>query len=158
MSVRRGLSPMLRARWGASDQLYSSSATRPPFGPFSRNRSPRCQFCLRSCFLYSFGQGLSLGCGRAGQQGLVANARRPPPGSLLSEKSPEKRSFFCVQRCRLTVGDKPLLPRSRARGHWLTLTNKQTTQTFMRSFFGEQKKSQRWNTTVFNVGSLLSGR
>ena len=46
-----------------------------------------------------------------------AAARRQgsrPAGSapLRGPFSPEKalRSFFCVQRCRLTVGDKPLLP------------------------------------------------
>jgi hypothetical protein len=51
--------------------------------------------------------------------GVVAPGRRglsptlcARPGSLLFEKSPEKRSFFSVQRCRLIVGDKPLLPAS----------------------------------------------
>jgi len=43
------------------------------------------------------------------------------PWSLLSEKSPEKRSFFSVQRYRLTVGDKPFLPGTlSAVGHYVS--------------------------------------
>ena len=66
VSVRRGLSPV-----GEPLIKYVTPLA------FSRVRSPGCRFCLISCYLFSFGQGLSLGCGRTAQQGLVANALRP---------------------------------------------------------------------------------
>jgi hypothetical protein len=60
--------------------------------------------------LYQFRQSNLSGYRLAGQEELFANALRPSRVPSLRKKSPEKRFFFCVQRYRLTVGDKLLLP------------------------------------------------